>query len=144
MTRAEKGWIILVVATVGVWGCSQGQSTKTSSRHEERIKALEAKCDHLESEYQSAVNERDLAQKKATDLAKEKTRLLKELEDHRRVLTERDELKIQVVNRTSERDAYVGQLEELRKGIRSLLTRVESALPSGNDKGEKTSMLPKS
>lgn len=143
MTRAEKGLIILALASVGIWGCSQGQTSKTSSRHEERIKALEAKCDHLETDCQAALSERDQAQKKVEELVKDKGKLLKELEAHRAVAQERDDLKALAANRTSERDAYQVQLEELRKGIRGLLTRVESALPPSTE-GEKTSSLPRS
>ena len=61
MTRAHKSLIVMLVALVGVWGCSQGDSKAVSSRHLDRIKSLEAKCASLEQECQAALSDRDRA-----------------------------------------------------------------------------------
>lgn len=127
MTRAHKTLIIAVVACVGVWGCAQGQAHKSNT--EERVKALEARCAKLEQEHKAVSLARDEAHKRIEVLEREKTDLLAEVEKGKLAAMERDELKVLVSNRTAERDAYQTQFEELRKGIRSLLGRADSALP---------------
>jgi len=132
MSRSYKGLIIIIVATLGLWGCAQGKG-KPNASHEERIKSLEAKVSRLEGECHSLTAERDRAQKKVAELDRERQRLLGEVERLEAVARERDDLKVLVATRTAERNAYQTQFEELRKGIRSLLGRAESALPPGPD-----------
>ena len=57
MTRAHKTLIILFVAAISSWGCSQGEHKSTASQ-EKRIKALEAKVDSLVSECRCAIQGR--------------------------------------------------------------------------------------
>ncbi len=132
MSRSHKALIVLAVATLGLWGCAQGTS-KPTANSDERIKVLEAKCSRLESDHRTVTVARDQIQKKLAELDKERVRLQQELEQGKVVSQERDELKVLVATRTAERDAVQGQFEELRKGIRSVLGRVESALPPALD-----------
>lgn len=143
MTRAHKVWIIAVVVAVGAWGCSQDDTKAVSSRHLEKVKALEARCASLEKECQDALAARDHSKQMMEEIEKERVRLGKQLETGKAVAQERDDLKSLVTTRTTERDSFQAQLEELRKGIRTLLTRVESALPGGENNQEKTSMSPR-
>jgi chromosome segregation ATPase len=144
MTRTQKGFIILVVVSAGLWGCSQGDS-KPGGNHEARLKALEARCAALESECKAIQVSRDAAQKKLAEIEKEKAKLVKELDHYRLIAQECDGLKSLVSVRTSERDAYLSQLEEVRKNvkdIRALLTRVESCMGPAEDATQKTSTSP--
>ena len=128
MTRSHKALIVIVVATLGLWGCAQGKS-KPTANNDERIKSLEARCAQLENESHSVAAARDKAQKLLVESDRERLRLLQEVESLKAIAQERDELKLQVASRTAERDAIQTHFEELRKGIRSLLGRVESSLP---------------
>src|SRR5436309_11128918 len=138
MTRAHKTLIILFVAAIGSWGCSQGEQ-RTSASQEKRIKALEAKIDSLASECRAALQGREEAEQKVADVQKENERLHKQIELARAVVQERDDLKQLVSSRTAERDAYFAQLEELRKGIRTLLTHAEIVKPQADEANQKTS-----
>ena len=128
MTRSHKALTVIVVATLGLWGCAQGKS-KPTANSDERIKSLEARCENLENDNHKVTTARDKAQKLLVEADRERLRLLQEVETLKAVAQERDELKLQVASRTAERDAIQTHFEELRKGIRSLLGRVESALP---------------
>ncbi len=143
MTRAHKSLIVMLVALVGIWGCSQGDSKGVSSRHLDRIKSLEAKCASLEQECQAALADRDQLKQRLGDVDKERAHLVTEVETGKAVVRERDDLKSLVTTRTSERDTYQGQLEELRKGIRTLLGRLDSALPPSDNSEQKTSSTPR-
>ena len=128
MTRSHKALIVIVVATLGLWGCAQGKS-KSTANSDERIKSLDARCAHLESENHNLAAARDKAQKHLVEADRERLRLLQEVETLKAVAQERDDLKLLVASRTAERDAAQTHFEELRKGIRSLLGRVEASLP---------------
>ena len=140
MTRSHKALIIVVVATLGLWGCAQGKNKPTASSD---IKSLEERCAHLESDNRSVASARDKAQKQLTEANRERVRLLQEVETLKAVVQERDDLKLQLASRTAERDAIQTHFEELRKGIRSLLGRVESSLPPSNVPNSATSMMPR-
>ncbi len=142
MTKLHKGLIFVVVVSAGLWGCSQGEH-KTTSSHDKRIKALEEKCCDLEASCQNMQKAHDDTKEMLAKVEKEKEELQKQLELQKLVMKERDDLKTMVTARTSERDTYHVQLQELRKGIRTLLTRVEAALPPGDDAMQKTAAGPK-
>ncbi len=129
--------ILLVVATLGIWGCAQGNGASQA----ERIRALEAKCAKLEDDYRSAATVRDQARKKTATLEEERGQLQKELEAlHKQsqteqeaaklVLKERDELRAIIDSRTSERDVLQVRCERLKKGLQNLLGQDETVGPS--------------
>jgi len=142
MTRTHKVMILLVVVSAGVWGCSQGENKSAAARHLDRIKALEAKCASLEHDCQAMLASRDQAQKRQAELEMQCARLKKEIDGYKVVAHERDDLKSLVTARTTERDSYQTQLMEVRKGIRTLLSRVESCLPTESG-DQKTSVSPR-
>jgi septal ring factor EnvC (AmiA/AmiB activator) len=143
MTRAQKTFVLLFAAAIGSWGCSQSADPKTSSIHEKRIKAMEAKIDNLASECHAALEAREKAEQRVADLEKEKSSLQKQLDVCKAAAKERDDLQTVVETRTCERDGYVAQLEELKKDIRSILTRVEATLTPSEGKEHKTATGPK-
>lgn len=132
MNRTHRALIVVVVASLGLWGCAQGNG-KPVANSEERIKALEAKYDRLEKDYKAVTVARGQAESRIAALEEERADLLKRIAYGQTVGRERDTLKVLVGTRTAERDAVTTQFEELRKGIRSLLGRVESALPPALD-----------
>jgi outer membrane murein-binding lipoprotein Lpp len=134
MSRDHKALMVVVVAALGLWGCAQGNSKPVASS-EERVKALEARYDSLEKKCKAVLADRERAETRVAALEKERLDLLKLVEHGKGVSRERDSLKVLVGTRTAERDALQTQFEELRKGIRSLLGRVESALPPADSQG---------
>src|SRR5215475_13374480 len=102
MNRAGKPLIVLLVAVVGLWGCSQATSGQSAAQAE-KIKSLEAKCGKLEDDYKSAAAARDQARKRVSALEEERaqmeeqaTDMQKQIEAGKLVARERDELRQQV------------------------------------------------
>ena len=125
MSRANKALAILVVAVLGLWGCTQGPTNGAGSV--ERVKALESKCAKMEDDCRALAAARDQLKKKLSAVEEERNQLRQEAEQKQTVARERDELRQQLDARTTERDAVQGQFEHLRKGIRSLLGQADSA-----------------
>jgi chromosome segregation ATPase len=122
MMRNEKLVLLLVAASVGLWGCSK--VTSTSTREGERLKFLEAKVAKLEEDFRTVAAARDLWKQKAGAIEKERAELDKQVP----ILTrERDELRAQLNARTSERDNLQAQYDNFRKEIRTLLGHADAA-----------------
>ena len=52
MTRARKALVLMVVTTLGLWGCAQEQNRGSGSA---RIRALESKNAKLEDDFRAVV-----------------------------------------------------------------------------------------
>ena len=130
MDRGTFLLTVLVVATLGVWGCGQGGSSSQA----ERIRALEAKCAKLEDDYRAAATVRDQARKKTAGLEEERAELQKDLEDKGKqlqlVTKERDELRQNVEVRTTERDVLQTRCERLKRGLQNLLGQDDAVTPT--------------
>jgi uncharacterized coiled-coil DUF342 family protein len=131
MTRGSKALAVVVVAALGLWGCAQGTNGNTA----ERVKQLDNECARLKEDYRSVAGARDRLRQQVTEMEAERERLQKEVEkqvalakDKETLAKERDDLIQQVSTRTTERDAVQGQLEQVRKGLRSLLGQADAAL----------------
>jgi chromosome segregation ATPase len=127
MNRAGKSLIVLLVAAVGLWGCSQATSGQAAAQAE-RIKALEAKCGKLEDDYKSAAAARDQARKRVSALEEEHTQMeeqqalmQKDIEAGKLVAKERDDLRQQMEVHIGERDMLQTRCDKLKKGLQSLL-----------------------
>jgi septal ring factor EnvC (AmiA/AmiB activator) len=123
MTQGNKALTVVVVAALGLWGCAQGNNADSA----ERIRQLENECKVLKDDYRSVASARDRLRQQVADLEGEKGRLQKVAEEKQALARERDELVQQVSSRTSERDAVQGQLDQVRKGLRSLLGQAEAS-----------------
>ncbi len=116
--------VVMMFCSLGLWGCT---NQKNSAYHA-RIRELENRYLKLEDDYKAMVQIGDQLRKKLTQLETQRTELTQQVEDLKVIARERDELKIQLSSRTSERDTLHGQLNQLRKGLQDMLGRVESAL----------------
>jgi hypothetical protein len=124
MARANKALVVLVVAALGLWGCSQ----RPAPNGLERIKALEGKLGKMEDDYKAVATARDQARKKLAEAEELRLKLQQEADQQQQTLTkERDDLKQQVTARTTERDTLQTQFETFRKGVRSLLHQADTA-----------------
>lgn len=118
MTRANRALIVVVVASLGLWGCAQGPANGPASV--ERVRALENKNAKLEDDFRAAVAVREQVKKKLASVEEQ-------LEQLQAAAREREELKQQLTARIGERDAVQGQLEQVRKNLRSLLGQMEAS-----------------
>ncbi len=127
MTRPWKAVIVLMVAALGLWGCSRSSAPQWSA-HTERIRSLEAKCVKLEDEYRGVVSTRDQLRKHIASLEEENVRLdrlrqqlNRDVAQARSVQQECDQLRRAMESRTTERDALQARCERLKKGLQSLI-----------------------
>jgi len=106
----------MFVALVGLWGCSRGPSAATLA---DRIKSLESKCRRLETDFRTASSARDQLRVQLTQSEDQITKL-------QQVVKERDDLKVQVTLKTSERDQVNAQFDAFRHSIRELLGQADA------------------
>lgn len=121
MTRAHKALALMVVATMGLWGCSQEQSHSSGNA---KLRALESKNAKLEEDFRAMAAAREQIRKKLAAVEQE-------LEQAQGIAKERDELRQQVSTRTSERDAVQSQFDQFRREIRKLLGQADSVSNAG-------------
>src|SRR5262249_10674104 len=124
MSRANRALAVLVVASLGLWGCAQGPGNGSVSV--ERIRALETKNAKLEDDFRAAVTVRDQLKKKLVAVEEQREQLDKQVEQLQVAVKEREELKQQLTARTGERDTVHTQFEQFRKNIRNLLGQAEA------------------
>jgi hypothetical protein len=74
----------------------------------------------MEDDYKAAIEARDVAKKKQSNLESEKKRLLDDLNEQIRMAKER----------TTERDGIQSQYDQFRSNIRNLLGQAEASLTS--------------
>jgi septal ring factor EnvC (AmiA/AmiB activator) len=133
MLRGNHLAVLIVVTTLGLWGCAQGNSATAQA---ERIHALETRCSKLEDDYRAAVTVRDQARKKTTSLEEQLAQLQKDSaaqqETAKEIVKERNELRQIVESRTSERDLLQTRCERLKKGLQNLLGQ-DDAMTTGTN-----------
>jgi predicted nuclease with TOPRIM domain len=123
-----KHWlIVLTLALIGAWGCSQQETAGPSSA--DRAKALEVKNGKLEEDFRAVAAARDQLRRKLAAAEEQQQQLQKQLDEIQVAQRQRDEAVKQLAVRTVERDNLLGQLEGFRKSLRDLLGQVEVAIP---------------
>ncbi len=128
MTRAYKALAIVLVATLGLWGCAKGPTPANGAA--DRLKALEGKNAKLEDDYRAVNTAREQLRKRVKILEEQQARAQQQFDRLQAVSRERDVLKTQLETRTTERDNAQTQLEQFRKSIRNLLGQAEAAAPA--------------
>lgn len=116
MTRAQKALVLMVISTMGIWGCAKGPVTNGPTAAD-RVRALEIRVSKTEADFRTAAAARDQLRAQVASLEEQRAAVEKE----------RDELRQQVTARMVERDALQVQYEQFRKNIRSLLGQAETA-----------------
>jgi len=124
MSQFQKAMLVVLVVTVGVWGCAQGSSGKAAA---ERVRTLEQKVTLLEEDFRAAASARDQFRKKLGESEQLTAQLKQEVEALRVVVKERDELRVTLRTRTQERDALSAQFDGFRKSLRDLLGQMDAA-----------------
>lgn len=120
MNRLSKALLVFMVCSFGLWGCAQGPAGSAGA---EKLRVLEGKYSKLEEDYRALSSAREQLRKKLGESEEQRVKLTEEVKD-------REDLQKLVTSRTGERDALQNQMEQLRKGIRGLLTQVEASATS--------------
>jgi chromosome segregation ATPase len=117
--------VVLVVMSLGLWGCSQNSSQ--SAPRSARLRDLESRYTKLEEDYAAAIAARDQAVQNQQMVEQQRTQLQRQLEQARLVIRERDELRHQVSQRTSERDTIQAHLTQLGRELQNLVGKIDAA-----------------
>jgi hypothetical protein len=126
MPSAKNALGILLVTMVGIWGCAQSSTPNTA----DRLKALELKNAQLEDDFRTAAAVRDQLRRRVVAMEEEQRRLLGQLElEIQDLARDRDALRRQLAERTTERDAVLAHFDHFRKGLKELIGQTEAALP---------------
>jgi septal ring factor EnvC (AmiA/AmiB activator) len=125
MSQGKFVILLLVVGSLGVWGCAQSAGNGANA---ERIRALETKIARLEDDFKASIAVREQLRKKLTSVEEERAQLSQQVDQLQAVVKERDNLKQQLALRTSERDAVQNQFNNLCKGIKTLIGQVETSV----------------
>ncbi|HEV3078256.1 MAG TPA: hypothetical protein VGY66_00695 [Gemmataceae bacterium] len=125
MSQGKFVILLLVVGSLGVWGCAQSAGNGANA---ERIRALETKIARLEDDFKASIAVREQLRKKLTSVEEERAQLSQQVDQLQAVVKERDNLKQQLALRTSERDAVQNQFNNLCKGIKTLIGQMETSV----------------
>jgi chromosome segregation ATPase len=116
MKQSKFILLILIVTTVGVWGCARQTG---SSPGLARLRELETRNAKLEEDYRAVLAQRDQERRGAAALAAE-------LDQLRTVSQERDDLRKQLAALTAERNAVQTTLTQFTKDLQQLLGKMET------------------
>jgi chromosome segregation ATPase len=112
MTSYHRALAVLIVAVLGIWGCTQGPSSA------EKARTLETKVSRLEDDLRAASAACDQFKKKLAEAENLAVQQRQELDD----------LKALLKTRTAERDTLSQQFEGFRKNLKDLIGQTEAAL----------------
>jgi chromosome segregation ATPase len=115
--------LILIVVTIGVWGCARQAGNSPGLA---RLRDLETRNAKLEEDYKVLQAQRDQERRAAAALTKKCNALTAELEQLRTVAQERDDLQKQIAALTTERNAVQTSLTQFTKELNQLLGRMQS------------------
>jgi chromosome segregation ATPase len=116
--------VMLLTSLLGLWGCTQGGGSSTTSA---RLRELEARSARLEDDYKTAAAARDQARKKVTALEDQRAQLAQQVEQLLKVAKDRDELRTQLTARVAEREALQANLVQFSRDLQNLATKLEQA-----------------
>ena len=122
--------VVMMFSSLGLWGCTH----QKNGAYHAKIRELESRYLKLEEDYKAVVQSGDQLKKKVNLLETQRTELNQQVEELKGIARERDELRVQLATRTTERDNLHGQMNLFRKDVQDLLGRMDTALSqSGNN-----------
>jgi septal ring factor EnvC (AmiA/AmiB activator) len=122
----RRHWIVLSIIFAGLlvsWGCSRSPSQPITSSSAPTGSTLLAKITRLEQELKLVESSRDDARAQVRDLEQ---KVQKQLAFLQGVEKERDELKLQLKTRTSERDTLQTHYDGFRKNLKDMLGQADA------------------
>ena len=139
MTRSHKVLGFLLVALLGIYGC-----TRTPPVSPGNVAALEAKVQRLEEDFRSAAAARDAFRQKLLASEEKYAAVQRHLEQALATATqdrqERDAARTEAKTRATERDNLQTQYDGFRKTIRELLGQADAAMTSPGSQNPTTTL----
>jgi chromosome segregation ATPase len=116
--------VVMMFSSLGLWGCTH----QKNGAYHAKIRELESRYLKLEEDYKVVVQTGDQLRKKVSQLETQRSQLNQQVDELKGIARERDELRVQLATRTTERDNLHGQLNHFRKDVQDLLGRMDTAL----------------
>jgi chromosome segregation ATPase len=125
MSCANKALlVVMVVTTLGLWGCTQSHSGAAAGTA--KVRDLENRNAKLEEDYKAAVAEGADARKRLAETEEQLARMNQQLRQTQGALKERDQLRRQVTAAQTERNALQSRLQEFGRELQALAGRVDA------------------
>jgi chromosome segregation ATPase len=115
---------VMMFSSLGLWGCTHQQN----GAYHTKIRELESRYTKLEEDYKAVVHAGDQLRKKVSQLEAQRGELSRQVAALEGIAKERDELKVQLAARTTERDNLHNSMSQFRKDVGELLGRMDVAL----------------
>ncbi len=120
-TSAHQAWVVILVALLGIYGCTQGPGNQAS---------LEGKIQRLEEEMRAANAAREQLRQKLLAAEEQQAQLHRQLQQlQAQAAAEREALQAELRQRTAERDAVTAHYDKFRRDLKELLLQAEATLP---------------
>jgi outer membrane murein-binding lipoprotein Lpp len=124
MQKASTALLVtMVISSLSLWGCTNQKNGVTNTK----IRELENRHAKLEEDYRVILAANEASRRKLAQLEAQRAELAQKVEDLQAVVKERDELKIEVISRTEERDQVQVQLLQFSKDLQNLASRASAA-----------------
>lgn len=115
--------VLMLFSSLSLWGCTSQKNGATSGK----IRELEARHAKLEEDYRVVLAASESNRKKIAGIEAQRAELAQQVEELKLVVQERDGLKKQLAERTTERDSAQTQLMQFSKDLQMLANRAEAA-----------------
>jgi DNA repair exonuclease SbcCD ATPase subunit len=116
--------VVIMFSSLGLWGCTH----QKNGAYNAKIRELENRYLKLEEDYKAVILAGDQLRKKVGQLELQRSELTQQVDELKGIAKERDELRIQLTSRTTERDNLHGQMAQFRKDLAELLGRMDNTL----------------
>jgi chromosome segregation ATPase len=121
--------VVMMFSSLGLWGCTH----QKNGAYHAKVRELESRYLKLEEDYKAVVHSGEQLRKKVQQLEAQRAELNQQVDELKGIAKERDELRVQLATRTSERDQMHGQMTQFRKDVHELLGRMDTALAAPGD-----------
>src|SRR4051812_35208493 len=115
--------VLMVISSLGLWGCTNQKNGATNLK----IRELENRYTKLEEDYRVVHAANEANRRKLGQMAGERVELTQKIDELQAIVKERDDLKVQLVSRTEERDQVQIQHVQFSKDLQSLAGRAQAA-----------------
>jgi predicted RNase H-like nuclease (RuvC/YqgF family) len=118
--------LVVVISTLGVWGCSQsGNDARATAA---KVRQLEYRNSKLEEDYRASVAEVQVLRKKLATTQKQAEEIARQNQELQEVGKQREELQQKLSLSVDERDALRVQMTSFSKELQSLAAKAQQVV----------------